>query len=128
MLTTNCMLDLQITSTLLRQGYRYHTLLTTFGNLFRPYSEVLSKFGEISFQEYVSEGISHPVFNWDLVYKLRRVKCKANFLSSGSKIVNRLRHRKYDPVIIERTISLVFGSFTAVHRSSLKHCTLTNKG
>ena len=28
----------------------------------RSYSDLLSKFGEISFQEYVTEGISHPVF------------------------------------------------------------------
>ena len=51
------------------------------------YSDLLSKFGEISFQEYVSEGISHPVFYGDLVYKLRRVKCEGNFVSSCSKIV-----------------------------------------
>ena len=31
-------------------------------------------FGDISFQEYVFKGISHPVFYGDLVYKLRRVK------------------------------------------------------
>ena len=30
---------------------------------------------------------SHPVFYGDLVYKLRRVKCEANFVSLGSKIV-----------------------------------------
>ena len=33
------------------------------------YSDLLSKVGEKSFQEYVSEGTSHPVFNGDLVYK-----------------------------------------------------------
>ena len=63
----------------------------------------------------------------DLIYKLRRVKGEANFISSGSKIVKRLRRRQYDPVIIERTIGLVFGPFTALYRSFLKHCTLTNK-
>ena len=61
------------------------------------------------------------------MYKLRRVKCQANFVSSGSKIVKRLRRRKYDPVIIERTISIVLGPFTVLYRSVLKHCTLTNK-
>ena len=91
---------------LLTQGYRYHTLRKTFGKFFRSYSDLLSKFGEISFQEYVTEGISQPVFYGDLVYKLRRVKCEANFVSSGSKIVKRIRRRKYDPVIIERTIAL----------------------
>ena len=39
---------------------------------------LLSKFGDISFQEYVSKGISHPVFYGDLVYKLRRVKDTPN--------------------------------------------------
>ena len=37
-------------------------LSLTFGKFFRSYSEVLSKFGEISFQEYVSKEISYPVF------------------------------------------------------------------
>ena len=66
--------NLQITSKLLTQGYRYHKLRKTFGKFFRSYSELLSKFGDISFQEYLSKGISHPVFYGDLVYKLRRVK------------------------------------------------------
>ena len=74
------------------------------------------------FQEYVSQGITHPVF-----YKLRMVKGESNFISSCSKIVNRLRRRQYDPEIIERTIGLVLGPFTALCRSFLKRCTLTNK-
>ena len=72
---------LQITSKLLTHGYRYHKLRKTFGKFFRSYSDLLSKFGEISFQEYVLEGISHPILYGDLVYKLKRVKCKA--ISSG---------------------------------------------
>ena len=105
----------------------YHNHRKTFGKFFRSYSELLSKFGDISFQEYLSKGISHPVFYGDLVYKLRRVKDTPNFISSGSKIVKRLRRRQYDPVIIERTIGLVLGPSTALYRSFLKHFTLTNK-
>ena len=119
--------NLQITSKLLTRGYRYHKLRKTFGKFFRSYSELQSKFGDISFQEYLSKGISHPVFYGDLVYKLRRVKDTPNFISSGSKIVKRLRRRQYDPVIIERTICLVLVTFTALHRPFLKHCTMTNK-
>ena len=96
-----------------------------FGKFFGSYSELLSKFAAISFQEEVSKGITHSVFYEDLVYTLRRVKGEANFISSGSKIVKRLRHRQYDPAIIERTIGL--GPFTALYRSFLKRCTLTNK-
>ena len=94
--------------------------------VFRSYSELLSKFGEISFQEYVSDGISHPVYYGDLVYKLRRIKGAASFVSSGSKIVKHIRRRKYEPVIIERNNSLVLGPSTALYRSVLDHCTLAN--
>ena len=73
------------------------------------YFELLSKFGAISFQIYVSKGISHPVFYSDLVYKLRRIKGETNFISLGSKIVKRLRRLQYDPVIIEKTLGLVLG-------------------
>ena len=83
---------------------------------------LINNVGKISFQEYLLEGISHPVFYGDLVNKIRRVKCEANFVSSGSKIVKRLRSRKYDPVIIERTIGLVLATSTAFY--SLKRCTL----
>ena len=88
--------NLQITSKLLTQGYRYHKLRKTFGKFFRSYSELLSKFCDISFHEYVFKGISQPVFYGDLVNKLRRAKDTPNFISSGSKIVKRLRRRQYD--------------------------------
>ena len=118
--------NLQITSKLLTQGYRYHRLRKTFGKFSTSYSDLLSKFGDISFQEYLSKGISHPVFYGDLVYKQRRVNDILNFISSGSKIVKHLRRRQYDPVIIERTLGLVLGSSTALYIPFLKHYTLTN--
>ena len=62
-----------------------------------------------------------------LPYKLRRVKDTPNLISSGSKIVTRLRRRQYDPLIIDRTIGLVLGPSAALYRPFLKHCTLTNK-
>ena len=64
--------NLQSTSKLLTHGYRYHKLRKIFGKFFRSYSELLSKFGDISFQEYLSKGISHPVFYGDLVYKFKK--------------------------------------------------------
>ena len=54
--------NLQITSKLLTQGYRYHKLRKTFGKFFRSYPELLSKLGAISFQEYLSKGIARTVF------------------------------------------------------------------
>ena len=60
--------------------------------------------------------MTHPVFYGDHVYKLRRVKSETNVISSGSDIVKCFRRRQYDPVIIERTIGLVLGPFTAIDR------------
>ena len=103
-------------------GLQISQALETVGKFLRSYSELLSKFGAIAFQEYESKGIAHSV-----VYKLRKVKGEANFILSGSKILKRLRRRQYEPAIIERTTDLVHGPFTALYRSFLKHCTLTNK-
>ena len=46
--------NLQITTKLLTQDYRYHKLRKTFGKFFRSYSELLSKFGDISYRSYQS--------------------------------------------------------------------------
>ena len=64
--------NLQITSKLLTQGYRYHRLRKTFGKFFRSYSELLSKYGDISFQEYVF-GCHHIYFCYIIfiIYALR---------------------------------------------------------
>ena len=82
-----------VSSKCLTQGYIYHKLRETFGKFFRSYSELLSKCGATSFQECVPKGITQPVFYGDLVYKPRMVKSETNFISSGSKIVKRLRSR-----------------------------------
>ena len=59
--------------------------------------------------------------------KLRRVKSETNVISFGSKIVERLRRRQYDRVIIEMTIGFVLCPCTALYRSFIPRCTLTNK-
>ena len=41
--------------------------------------------------------------------------------------MKRIRRRQYDLSIIKRTLGLVLGPFTALYRSFLKRCTLTNK-
>ena len=119
--------NLQITSKLLTQGYIYHKLRKTFGKFFRSYSELLSKFGEISFQDYESQGITHPVFYGDLVYKLRRVKGRSEFHLVGlenneTPSTSSVWHSDH-----WRTIGLVLSPFTALYRLFLKRCTLTNK-
>ena len=87
----------------------------------------LRAFIQIWYLRVFSEGIPHPVFYGDQVYKLRRIKREANFVFSGSKIVKRLRRQKYDPVIIASATVLVLGLSTALYIYFLKHCIRTNK-
>ena len=46
--------NLQVSFKLLTQGYIYYKRRKTYRKFFRSYSDLLSKFGEISFQEYVT--------------------------------------------------------------------------
>ena len=99
----------------------------TFGKFLRSYSELLSKFGDIFVQRiFVKRNLSPGLLRWSSL-QTKEIKDTPNFISSGSKIVKRLRRRQYDPVIIERTIGLVLGPSTALYEPFLKHCTLTNK-
>ena len=49
------------------------------------------------------------------------------FSSNTSTEGSLFRRRKYEPLIIERTIGIVLGPSTSLYRTFLEHCTLTNK-
>ena len=65
------------------------------------------------------------------MYHKDKVILSTKFGGSKAKRISsrlaRLKRRQYDPAIIERTIGLVLDPFTALYRSFLKRCTLTNK-
>ena len=65
-----------------------------------------------SCQKYVSKGITRPFFYDDLICKLRRVRGKATLISSGSKMIKRLRWRQCCFIMIERSIGIVLGPTT----------------
>ena len=54
--------NLQIISKLVTKGCRYHKNRKTFWKFFMSYSEFLSKFSAIPFQEYATFGISRRSF------------------------------------------------------------------
>ena len=63
---------------------------------------------------------------WWSSLQTKECQMHSDFRLVGLKIVKSLRRRKYAPMIIERTIGLVLGPSTALYRSFLKHCTMTN--
>ena len=68
----------QITSKLLSQGYKYQQIRKTS----RSDSKPLSRYGAIPFKE----NILLTRYYGDRIYKLTRVKCTNNFISSETKI------------------------------------------
>ena len=94
--------NLQLTSKLQTQGYRYRKLRKTFGKLFRSYSDLVSKFGEISFADRPrlrSRNRSHStgvVYGRSSILSFNYYQMYSEvFVSSGSKIVKRLKRRRF---------------------------------
>ena len=94
---------------------------------FRRYAGLLLKYGQVTFTDFVSKGISHPPFYGDLIYKLRRIKNNTNYLASSKRIIGRILKRKYDPIVVRRTVCMVLGPSTVSNLHTLFHCTLTNQ-
>ena len=117
--------NLQLTCKLLAQGYRYHKLRKTFGKFYRNYKELLLKYGSLSYYDFVIQGISHPQFYGDLVFKIRKILYTDNFYTSCKKIIKRLAHRRYNKDILRHTLCMVLGPYTTSNLNNLLHSTLT---
>ena len=90
------------------------------------YSLPFSKFCKMLFPEYVSEGISHPVFYGDLICKLRMVKGAVNFVSFGLKY-NAFNVKSMTQWSSRGLYVWFFYPSTALYISYLERCSLANK-
>ena len=117
--------NLHLTSKLLSQGYRYHRLRKTFGKFYKNYKELLLKYGSLTYFDFISEGISHPTFYGDFVFKIRKILYTDNFYASCVKIIKRLVHRRYDKHILRQTLCMILGPYTASSLHNRLHSTLT---
>ena len=73
-----------LTQELLKQGYRYHKLCTTFSKFYRWYYDLISKF-QVGLKSLLRQGLSEPDFYGDLVYKLKKIVGSNNFSGSSLK-------------------------------------------
>ena len=119
--------NLSITNRLINQGFRYHKLRKAFCKFYNKYPDLVRKYGDTNCGELISKGISQPNFYGDIVYKIRRIKDSNNIYESIFRIFTRHKKRGYDPHLIERSIRMVYGPSTAVHRRLFPDCTLTDK-
>ena len=96
--------NLHLTEKLLKQGYRYHKLLKTFTKFFHRYNVLVHKFGATC-RSLIRNGISHPRFYGNIVYKSYKFK---NRILDMSDSLNKFIHKGYKYEIIINTLKLVF--------------------
>ena len=96
--------NLCITEKLLQQGYRYHKLLKTFTKFFHRYKDIIQKFG-CSRRSLIKNGISHPKFYGNIVYKAHKLKHSPSKLTAP---LNKFIQKGYDYHIVVHSLNLVF--------------------
>ena len=94
-----------ITSKLLNQGFRYHKLRKCFCRFFYRNSDLVHKYNT-TLNTLIKDGISHPVFYGDVVYKIRCVLNFTHFPVTFCKIIRKHIKLGYKPSILRCTASL----------------------
>ena len=118
--------NLTLTKKLLQQGYRFHKLRKTFSKFYYRNSELLNKY-QTPLKTLLCEGLSHPEFYGDVIYKLRKILGRSQFHDLFTKKIKAFTKRGYDPLILQRSACLVVDPFTVGRYAFLFNCTTTGK-
>ena len=115
-----------ITGKLLKQGYRYDKLRKTFTKFYNRNLSIISKY-KCSLKILLRQGISHPEFYGDVIYKLRKILGHIYFQNLFIKRIKKFVKKGYDPTILQRTACLVVDHFTVGHQAFLFACATTRR-
>lgn len=115
-----------ITEKLLSQGFRYDKLRKTFSKFYYRNLPLISKYNS-NLKTLLRQGISHPEFYGDVIYKLRKILGHTYFQSLFTKRIRKFIKKGYDPVILQRTACLVVDPFTVGHHAFLFGCAMTGR-
>lgn len=118
--------NLIITEKLLSQGYRYHKLRKAFSKFYYRNSSLIIKY-KGNLKTLLRQGISHPEFYGDVVYKLRKIYNHDLFNVLFTKHMKKFVRKGYDPSILQRTACLVINPFTVGNHAFLFHCAMTGQ-
>ena len=67
-----------LTAKILKQGYRYHKLITAFSKFYRRHYELTSKFN-VGLKSLLHKGLSEQEFCGYLVYKFKKIMGRTVF-------------------------------------------------
>ena len=115
-----------ITEKLLKQGYRYVKLRKSFSKFYYRNLPLISKY-KCNLKTLLRQGVSHPEFYGDVIYKLRKVIGHIHFNTIFVKRIKRFIKRGYDPLILQRTARMVVSPSTIDNHAILFDCTMTKK-
>ena len=103
--------NLFITKKLLQQGYRYSKLRKSFTKFYYRNSDLISKYSS-NLKALLRQGISHPAYYGDVIYKHRKILGHDDFSGSFEKTIKRFVKRGYDLTILKHTACLMINPFT----------------
>ena len=115
-----------LTEKLLKQGYRYHKLRKTFSKFYHRNVTLISKF-KCNLKTLLRQGIAHPEFYGDVIYKLRNIIGNGNFHMLFINHIKKYISRGYDRTILQRTARLVVNPSTVDNHAVLFACATTVK-
>ena len=115
-----------ITEKLLKQGYRYHKLRKTFSKFFYRNLPLINKY-KCNLKSFLRQGISHPEFYGDVIYKLRKILGHIHFQNLFVKRIRSFLKKDYDPTILLRTSRLVIDHSTIDSHAFLFGCATTDR-
>ena len=118
--------NLIITEKLLKQGYRYHKLRKAFSKFYYRNLPLIDKY-KSNLRTLLRQGVSHPEFYGDVIYKLRKIIGHAHFQQLFSKRIKKFIKKGYDPIILQRTACLVVSPSTVDSHASFFNCTTTGR-
>jgi hypothetical protein len=118
--------NLIITEKLLKQGYRFHKLRKAFSKFYYRNLPLIGKYRS-NLRTLLRQGISHPEFYGDVIYKLRKICGHTHFHEIFTKRIKRFISRGYDPIILRRTACLVVSPSTVDSHASFLACASTGQ-
>ena len=118
--------NIALTERLLKQGYRYHKLRKAFSKFYHRNLSLVSKYN-CDLKALLRQGISHPDFYGDVIYKLRKIIGHTLFPSLFIKCIKKFIKKGYDPTVLQHTACLVVDPFTVGNHAVLFSCTPTGR-
>ena len=95
-----------------------------FSKCYHRNLDLISKY-KCTLKTFLRQGIAHPIFYGDVLYKLRKIRSQQYFKDLFPKTNNEFIKSGYNPDVLQRTACMVIFPSTVDHYASLFDCATT---